>query len=1249
MKIKKLYIQYFPNNFLFSKENRLAYATPEEDKERRAAMEEYKNAKADLDNQLDTNAINPQLYDTRLQELKDEYGIREEDEAKEEAQNTARRENRENSDSIDNLIGSNRSKINKVTNPEVGFSEMDKMKNFTDQLKVKNQQINELEKKFMAFLDESRLSPPRGFLNRSELYSQDFDKDIEFLRDNYAKVDGKSEKELNDELNKLKESFGWKSYFTKKTSDKIQDRQRRIEIENILLPQIETKKNEINSYILLKEEGSELDKQLNEHLESLTKIDLEMQELQSKERTIEIATRMTGISISEGTKLRFTDTRTKENGEKENVEREFSIDKVEFKSTDKVKNALTITISEVNGSKDDCDGGVYAGEYSIANFKKRFADKEDVVEIFDNIEDLNKKLGWDVNIRPGIELEYNEYKRDDEGKLLKIPKTVKVENIEDNKIILDKEVDINIDPSIEGGKRNYGKEMDFGQFAKWYRNRESSEKIENMENLREKLKKLNNFYNTEFERKPEDYPPIEVSEGEALKVPGDTSPGAIKYFIQGITPQGNIKIEGDGEMTPTQFFRWVKDSGVEKYDPIIESRKKLILYNEDDLAEEEKQELIKKAEEEEKKSLEEALEKVRQDGVAPPEAGEPPTPIYGWNADAIWNKTSLWHNMRLLSLYDVKEMGKTIYEFVVRRYQRGSKARYGSIGEKLPGRLGTEFAKVKQAAENDEVAQYKSAMDAWGVTDIKDTLYDTNNTDEAKACFQVLTSKGELRWDDPKMWRTLEKLTHMDYGSIKTGTDCQGPIDSLWGTGQWHEWFGTNISTYNNQKNNFEWKGKMLENDPAGISKEMTRLLTNFKKGEYVNPMEYEELIDFAILWGKGGVEDKIFFLIAGVITDSPKGYGPLLSMDRLAEIDSKHCNRFPFLDFIASGRFYCPTDIEEKIASGEARNEDEAKKILQQRKFARKDFEWFKDHYFKDDYENNVPGIQTTKFIWEKMLTNHSTRVRLSKGLRNADQMDHDDAHMFLPPATGEEMENLLGSISGNKKYFTPQGYLNAFPGFSQYMLTLAKNSVNTTNEDERRESNLGIMEGIRAYIAFDTITANRYKKARSNDLQRLSDTNFEKRSVVDGVATKYHRNQMRNLIEDIAKNYAHLKAGKEENDVRSKKNLQDDLDMINYLFKVTIPQGVVDSRDKQRKLEEKIGLFIENKVKEWYDIDNGELMVKTICEHSQRPLRDPINNDYAANSLLGLGSNNPTPEDRIIKYQIPPDIEEKLTKSKQ
>ena len=71
-------------------------------------------------------------------------GYLEEDEAKEEAQNTARRENRENSDSIDNLIGSNRSKINKVTNPEVGFSEMDKMKNryekykSTMELKSKN-------------------------------------------------------------------------------------------------------------------------------------------------------------------------------------------------------------------------------------------------------------------------------------------------------------------------------------------------------------------------------------------------------------------------------------------------------------------------------------------------------------------------------------------------------------------------------------------------------------------------------------------------------------------------------------------------------------------------------------------------------------------------------------------------------------------------------------------------------------------------------------------------------------------------------------------------------------------------------------------------------------------------------------------------------------------------------------------------------------------------------------------------------
>ncbi len=741
----------------------------------------------------------------------------------------------------------------------------------------------------------------------------------------------------------------------------------------------------------------------------------------------------------------------------------------------------------------------------LSRFKK-WVDAADAHEIVESQDELLQLLGWrtlGIPLAPGLSLEYQTYASDRvTGRLKRVPHTVRILEIHDNRIYFDEAVLYQHGPGAPGMKSTdeYRESLSYGEFYKWYL-RQEVEQAFNINELRGKLEIFNREYNREFNLRPEDNPVITVTQEEEFYYADDPlSPFRISN-ISGDT----IELNTGERYTPAQFFHWVKENNVQR----VPDKGK----NPEEVAQKEAEYAALQAEEAKFKEAEKvfALEKEEAKIKGPP--GEP--------AGFLNFFKEAWFKTTFLAPRDIWSMIISIKEFVERKHKRKSQGRYSHIGQKLPGILGTEFRRIAQSAETEEVNLNKEAMHQWGIFDVLDRLKTTNDKDVAKACIITLVDKGEMRWDEVPVWETLNRLTarYTTRGAElyipndkkylervgKSGEDMTAPAcDALWGTGTHAEWFGKNTSTIDTQKKHFEFKGKQLEADPkntGGLKGEMKRLLLEWKeKGNYVNPHEYEELIDFGLKYGKMSAEDKMFYLIMGIISENPKGYGTLLHLDRAGAINGVLLNQFPLLDFFTDKGVTRPDGTVGPWRVG--------------------DFEVIAHHWFSDDAKKGEPGMEFSKFFWHYMMFNNNFRVRMSKGLRNAENMDHEDAPYFVAPASYTEIDMITGSPGGGeKKFFTPEGYASAYCGFSQYLISIVNSKELLRNEEKRQQS---LKDAIKSFVWYDATLDNRFRKFEGAKKARLSEHHFNKSPTADNSCKlSLHRDQLRNLIREIGKEY--------------------------------------------------------------------------------------------------------------------------------
>lgn len=470
----------------------------------------------------------------------------------------------------------------------------------------------------------------------------------------------------------------------------------------------------------------------------------------------------------------------------------------------------------------------------------------------------------------------------------------------------------------------------------------------------------------------------------------------------------------------------------------------------------------------------------------------------------------LWQRTRILATDDFMGLFKAMYEYYERNWHRRSKEKFSSVGQGLPW-WGTEMGRVKQAAEDEEVHQFMEAMEHWGEWDVYETIRSTHNKDQLKACFEVLSKKGMLRWDDVQMWNTMNRFLPAskkipipphhnammkDAKTGKTGLDYLQPaIDYMWGEGTWNEMYAHNNQTYSTHLKEYYEKGKHLEGDPKGnrsTSGELELLLRRHKQGGYVDSHEYEGLLHFLIDAGKGAAEDKLYYMIEGVAAVNPVSGESILSMERMGSINGEFLNRFPMMDYITRRDVPRPDGTVSQWS------------LEDYRAWCKK---W--DEAGAREGKDCRPSSAVKDHMWKYVLTDERTIIRNNKGLRKAQDMDHDDAHIIIPLADEELIEDITLGAGGKMRFFTKEGFANAYPGYNQYWKTLAEKG-----EVAKMKT------AIKSFVRFDAIMENRHKKG-NNDYSRLGDSMWNRPSVVDSRETGWHKKQLQNVIKQIANAY--------------------------------------------------------------------------------------------------------------------------------
>lgn len=826
------------------------------------------------------------------------------------------------------------------------------------------------------------------------------------------------------------------------------------------------------------------------------------------------ASSVVGITLREGTELEFKDS---------------DLAKLPEGATGVSISKITFDPIEVRDEKgkliDTRDGPpiIYlsnGAKLTLARFKK-WVDAADVVEVAKTKEEVEIKTGlfdYGIKIFEGMEVQYLDRVRSADNKMYTKAVFSRIDHIETNnfggRIFFTEPVKFHT--NVEGSEQfEMRQSLTFGEFAKWWR-RSDAEKSLSKTELFSMLAKYNKLENEEFDLKSSENPQIEVVEGEVLKYPDDSGND---YSIQKVDDDG-VVLDALGKKNFSEFFNWVKRNHVRKAPGRKKSKEQI---DEDIHLKKHVEHDLEEAVEKRVDQLHLGAEKQKAalDEMKRVDAGSP-----------LEQMVKAWHHTTFLSFQDVWKMIKEVVEFVKRKHDRRSKGRFGKVGTRIPGVLGTEFHRIEQEAETGEVNKYKEPMEQWSIFKIQRTLRETNDKDEAKAAIMTLVHKGEFRFDDHHMWKTMNRLTkrytlkgdelyipeHMPQGKNAEDIVIKA-MDALWGEGTGAEWYSENTNKFNSLKKNFEYQFKQLENDPkgnGGPAGECTNMLKDWRSGQYVSPHKYEAMIDGAIKFGKMGAEDKMFFIIAGITMrfgDDPHGE-TLLHIDRLGEFNSQWLNQFPLLDY------FTQVKVTDYSLHDDAKGE-----WGKDRKLVLEDFQDLVHRYFPNDYKDCEAGPQFSRFLWENMIMEDSVRTRISKGIRNAENMDHDDAHLFIPPASPSEIMNLLTGPSGQKKYFTNAGYMNAYGGFNQFILSLSYAIDSQSTEEGREKKITALKDSLNSFILYDLTLSSKYKRKEGDRYARLDPSHYSKHPVVEPKEPKFtvkqHQEQLRNLILDVGKAY--------------------------------------------------------------------------------------------------------------------------------
>ncbi|MBN1494845.1 hypothetical protein JW911_03880 [Candidatus Peregrinibacteria bacterium] len=748
------------------------------------------------------------------------------------------------------------------------------------------------------------------------------------------------------------------------------------------------------------------------------------------------------------------------------------------------------------------------------NNMKEFIFTHDISPVVRNQNSLAEAVPYlekfGINLSPGMEIEFDTLARDEASNLVSQANKIKILSIDDKGVKLDKQVLYRaMWDSPDLAQDEYMDEMTLGEFAKWLNIRRPLPTVDT-ETLRNKMNDHYEYLNKEYSRVKECHRPIELKVGEIIYA---EAPGNPMYEITEVE-DNFIEISvgpSKKKFTNTQFLRWIYENDLEPFDPNLQAlRAKTYLGYSSRKA----NKVLKDCEDaiklfKEKGIWRNSFEELKKQGaenLVPDKVPDiktiEPLDAYQRSESAL---AAFWRNTKILRIDDIFQILKKYYEFYAHNWERSQKERYSSIGKGMPF-YGSDFARLNQEAETEEVEKLKKDMKDWSPPMIYDAIFKARNKDHLKACIELLCEKGKFRWDDPKVWEMINKFNDADhqvplpdppdadpYRPYRAGTGKQfagrpidgktgfdflpEAVDALWGESTYTGWKRGNDSTHEDGCNKAFAKGKELEADPSGtggVANELAVLLEKHMNGAYIEPSDYEGLLRFILKAGKAGGDDKLYYLLMGLTIPNPETGKTIMSWDRLSYFIDEFGNTFPGIDYF--------TDKDEKRLpeTGEI-----YKGSWRKAHFEHLTRDWAK---LAKENHNYKPPTSVSEYLNKEILTANETQIRLEKAIgKGAQNIDHDDYPFYGPALKENAIENLCAFQSGGTQKISTQAYKNIYVGFAPRMQALIK-KIEEEKEYEKRglrgtkdqsaEYFKKLTATLTSFMRFDSILGSRYKR---------------------------------------------------------------------------------------------------------------------------------------------------------------------------
>lgn len=701
--------------------------------------------------------------------------------------------------------------------------------------------------------------------------------------------------------------------------------------------------------------------------------------------------------------------------------------------------------------------------------------------------------------------------------------SVTIVKIENGKVFLDHPV--RLSPAVPGTtitSPQLSDELEFGDFARWYRKYVGVPEVVDLDELDELLEQHHQHLVAEMDWPEGHGEPLSMADGPFPQfVISAYEPERPPIEITGVNDDGLIETGSGDKIKAHDFYRAVLENGLTRPTP------------------EQLKELQQIAEAKRNTAAQAALAAAAASPNTPPDA-----PSGKADADkkspqarkSFWERAKeFWGNTQILSLMDM-------YELFIKAPTERIQAWLKDKSERRQYAVGKEFYKnfPKFGGLNDLSTMYEDKANGKFATDVKELeeiyeknyipskvfeiLYAAPNKAVLKAALQFLSKKGLLRWeDDQKLWAVMNRLLggvtypekyHNDLGqgvaviigdmspkkkapTLDIFDQYRIVLDKAWGTGTFDSINGNNEREYQTKKESTGKDMHKYEYMSGGIGTMLKKMLYDWEHGVDVKQAEFDGLLSEAIDRTEVNAEQAFLLLISAFSVRNPKkGNQTMLSYSRLN----------PFVGKLSKHQlyFYFASNYPELDANGEEimTVDEEGKPVPQKAKFNLNRFTKVYNEVVKKDIEASgksglekfTAGKNTIDWMQREVLTNKLIKDKMAEkaGSGDIDTM----YYQYLGPLIKQEnLDKVIGR--GWNSLGKPEVVKNMYAGYNNQLAIKASQldrQPDKADKDTRAEEFRDMVNGV---IYFNNILRNRIK--RNQQYLRMTDTMFESTPLAD------------------------------------------------------------------------------------------------------------------------------------------------------